>query len=72
MVSEGQLYSFKSSGQLFIVQQKLDEEVSYTLTVNDEKKSPVKKISLWKVYYNDTHQFKEMFESQIEAQTLIS
>lgn len=72
MVSEGQLYSFKSSGRLFIVQQKLDEEVSYTLTVNDGKKSPVKKISLWTVYYNDTNQFTEMFESEIEAETLIS
>ena len=72
MVSEGQLYSLKSSGQLFIVQQKLDEEVSYTLTINDGKKSPIKKISLWAIYYNDTHQFEEMFESEIEAETLIS
>ena len=72
MVSEGQLYSIKSSRQLFIVQQKLDEEVSYTLTINDGKKSPIKKISLWTVYYNNTNQFGEMFDSEIEAETLIS
>lgn len=72
MVSEGQLYSSKSDGQLFIVQQKSDEEVSYTLTVNDGKKSPIKKISLWTVYYNNTNQFGEMFDSEIEAETLIS
>lgn len=72
MVSEGQLYSEKSTDRLFLVQGKLDQEVSYTITLNDEKKSSIKKLSLWSIYYNDTHQFAEMFESKIEAQKLIS
>jgi hypothetical protein len=72
MVSEGQLYSEKSKDRLFLVQEKLDKEVSYTIALNDEKKSNIKKLSLWSVYYNDTNQFAEMFESEIEAQKLIS
>jgi hypothetical protein len=72
MIEKGQLYSTKTGDQLFIVQEKLDEEISYTIQIGNNKKNKIEKMSLWSVYDNNLKTFNEMFESEFKSLNLLS
>jgi hypothetical protein len=72
MIEKGQLYSTKTGDQLFIVQEKLDEEISYTIQIGNNKKNKIEKMSLWSVYNSSLNTFNEMFESEFKSLNLLS